>query len=410
MLAACDFVMQERLTSMKQKMIRLVARIIPLTLIILILISSLTGFRAEMLDISVSADLRSVDSSENNPIELSSYSTLQKTNDIVILSSFSTLPGRHHSPYINPLTGLGVINDISRNRPVAVSISNQRAALPTNAINGISQADIVYEVLVEGGITRFVGIYQDFSEVGVVGSIRSARHYIVELAEAYDAMFIHAGGSPRGFEEVDERGITNFDGVTGRRGQIFRRDVNRIPGHTVESYHGLITSGASFTHWLPSFDLRLTHNANFNQALKFTDNPVTRGMGAHNVTVRFSAGKSSIFNYNAMQDLYYMSQYGSVLTDVNNGEPVTFTNLLILKTPVSDLVGHGEGAGRQDMSTVGSGTGYFVSGGGVIGINWFRACKASQFIYTLENGTELELGRGKTYIGIIPVESNASFN
>ena len=304
--------------------------------------------------------------------------------------------------FINPLTGLNTINDISRNKPVAVSISNQRAALPTNAINGISQADIVYEVLVEGGITRFVALYQDFSNAGVVGSIRSARHYTVQIAEAYNAMLIHAGGSPLGFEEIDSRGIINFDAVTGRRGQIFKRDVHRIPGKTVENYHGLTTSGASFMQWLPSYGLKTTLDENYTRRLNFTGNPIATGARAYEVGIRFSSAKDSVFIYDEASNQYYMAQFGSRLKDANNNAPVTFTNILVLEMPVKDLVGHGAGSGRQDMNTVGSGKGYFISNGRYIPINWSRADKSSQFIYTTENGEEIELGRGKTYIGITP--------
>jgi len=297
---------------------------------------------------------------------------------------------------------VATLTDISRNRPLAISVSNQRGALPTNATNGISQADIVYEILVEGGITRFVAIFQDFSNVGVVGSIRSARHYMVQIAEAYDAIFLHAGGSPLGYEEIENRNITNLDEVSGLRAQVFRRDINRIPGHTVLQYHSCVTSGASVAQWMPGFDIRKTHEFGFRQRMNFTDDPIPFGQNAREVGVRFSAAKDSIFIYEEMQGLYYMAQFDSFFTDVNNGAPVTFTNLLIIEMPISDLVGHGAGAGRQDMSTVGSGNGYFMSEGRIARINWYRPDKSSQFIFAYESGLEIELGRGKTYIGIIP--------
>ena len=111
-----------------------------------------------------------------------------------------------------------------------------------------------------------------------------------------------------------------------------------------------------------------------------------------------------------MQNVYYMNQYGSQLTDANNNVPVTFTNLLIIETPVTDLVGHGEGAGRQDMSTVGIGSGYFISAGRYIEIIWFRPDKSSQFIYADANGDIIDFGRGKTYIAIVPEGADTIIN
>jgi len=382
----------------------------PLLLISIILIGIPTDFKADMFVIE---GVSGTDFDEGNePLEISGHHTdiFVPTNPLNPHSNqFTSTPDAFGS-FINPLTGLPTANDISRNRPVAISISNARSALPANSINGISQADIVYELLVESGITRFLGLYQDFSHVGVVGSIRSARHYMVEIVEAYNAMFIHAGGSPLGFEEIDNRGITNFDAVLGLRADIFTRDVHRIHGYTVDNYHALITSGSAFARYLPSYDIQLMHDNHFRQSLRFRSNPMHFGDRAHRATIRFSPGKESAFNYNAADDLYYMTQFGSQLTDANNGASVAFTNLLILHMPIADLVGHGEGAGRQDMNTIGMGTGYFASGGRYIPIFWFRASKSAQYLYTDLNGTELELAPGKTYIALVPPSMTTSFS
>jgi len=385
---------------MKSILNKVINRFIPVLLVTLFFIGTITDYRAGMYV------LGKIESPRNNPPHHTGGNP--QVTEVNTGGDPGSTPAPHNFP-INPLTGQRTTHDVSRNRPVAISVSNQPGALPTNATNGISQADIVYELLVEGGITRFVALFQDFSNVGVVGSIRSARHYIVEIAEAYDALFFHAGGSPLGFEEIDNRGITSFDEVRGIRNEIFARDIHRIPGHTVLQYHSCITSGARFMQWLPTYNIRTEHYVNFRQALYFANNPIQSGARATEVGIRFSTSKDTIFIYEQTQNLYYMAQFGSFFRDANNGNPVTFTNLLLLEMPIEDLVGHGEGAGRQDMSTVGSGRGIFVNGGIAINIHWYRADKSSQFIYTLENGTALQLGIGKTYIGIVPSTSNVFF-
>ena len=398
---------------MKIKFSKTAAGFITVFLIVLTLIGSLTSYNAEMYVIGSTTGSTSDESNDtrNNggPHRVSSTNT---TSNVRTAGGANQTGGVNQTggSFINPLTGLATMTDVSRNRPLAISVSNQRGALPTNAVNGISEADIVYELLVEGGTTRFVALFQDFTNVGVVGSIRSARHYTVEIAEAYDAIFLHAGGSPLGYEEIEKRNITNLDEVSGLRAQVFRRDINRIPGHTVLQYHSCVTSGASVSQWMPRFDIRKTHDFNYNRRLNFADDPIPRGYVAKEIGVKFSAAKESIFVYEESENVYYMAQYESFFTDANNGAPVIFTNLLILEMPITDLVGHGEGAGRQDMSTVGRGIGYYMNGGRVVLINWFRQDKSSQFIYTYENGQEIELGRGKTYIGIVPDIMNVFAN
>jgi len=391
---------------MKTTFTKIITKLIPALLIALFIVSSTADYKAGMFVVERIEPKRNEESAGN--IETPETRNARGVNT-VRTNNNAPQPAQQNGAFVNPLTGIRTASDISRNRPVAISVSNQRGALPSNAINGISQADIVYELLVEGGITRFIALFQDFSNVGTVGSIRSARHYIVQIAEAYDALFMHAGGSPLAFEEVDTRGITSFDEVRGIRNQIFSRDVNRVPGHTVLQYHSCTTSGARFTQWLPAYDIRTTHNNFFRQALNFTNDPIPNGERAHDVGIRFSAVKDSYFIYEPSQHLYYMAQYDSFLTDANNNSPVAFSNLLILEMPISDLVGHGEGAGRQDMNTVGHGRGYMVSGGRYVRINWSRTDKSSQFVYHFDNGREIELGHGKTYIAIVPNTTGVVF-
>ena len=308
-------------------------------------------------------------------------------------------------PNINPLTGLPTDSVTSRNRPVMVSLGNTRDAMPTNATNGISQADVVYELLVEYGLTRLMALYQDFGNVGLVGSIRSVRHYTVELAEAHDAILIHAGGSPHGLEEITSRNITNFNEVEGPRRSIFSRNVNRVPGHTLEMYHSAVTTGPAAKSGFSRYGIRTTQRNDFSNPYLFTDNPIpTGGAKAHEVTVNFSRDKSTTFAFNENRNLYTMSQYTGVFRDVNNDAAVTFTNLIIIRIPISALIDHRGDPSRRDMSTVGSGTGYFASNGKMIAINWSRSDKSSQFVFTQGNGSVIELGRGKTYIGIIPTD------
>ena len=127
-------------------------------------------------------------------------------------------------PYTNPLTGEGLNEDISGKRPIAVMFNNLRKALPQI---GIAQADVIYEIVAEGGITRMMGVFQNLEGVGDLGSIRSARDYYVSLALGHDAIYIHAGGSPQAYDAFDSWGITHIDFVNGPYGKMCWRDPDR---------------------------------------------------------------------------------------------------------------------------------------------------------------------------------------
>ncbi|WP_300821362.1 DUF3048 domain-containing protein, partial [uncultured Oscillibacter sp.] len=111
---------------------------------------------------------------------------------------------------MNPLTGLPMEPEYENLRPIAIMLNNLKAAQPQL---GISQADIIYEVPVEGGITRMLCLYQTVEGVDILGSVRSARPYFVELALGHDAVYVHAGGSQEAYSNLRSWKLDHMDGV-----------------------------------------------------------------------------------------------------------------------------------------------------------------------------------------------------
>ena len=301
---------------------------------------------------------------------------------------------------VNPLTGLPTETDLTNTRPLAFVINNIRVALPQL---GISQADIIYETLVEGGITRMLALYQDVSEVGVIGSIRSSRLYFVDIVQSYDAIFMFGGGSPQAYSALRSRDITRCDGVAGPRPEVYYRDQHRRS--SMGSEHSLVTSGSRIMQHFPTYDIRFEHPDGYERALSFADDGAPAGGSpALDFSVSFSSSKTTSFKYNEDDKLYYLRQYDRDYIDGNDNTQLAFTNVLILRATVSRVRGDTEG--RLDIVTKGSESGYFVCGGKYVEINWARADDESQFSYTQADGSELVFGRGKTYICIVPKDSN----
>jgi len=306
----------------------------------------------------------------------------------------------------SPLTGLPMDTRKIRNRPLAVVLNNIPDALP---MNGVSKADIIYEYCVEGGLTRMLALYQDFNDVGVIGSIRSARHYTVQLAESYDAILVGAGRSPQAQREVTNLGIPFLNEVEGPLRDIFYRDRNRIPDRRVGSVHSVVTTGDRIKEWLPQYDFRLLHENNYEHSISFTDDGTPKnGSNATEVAVRFSHGKTTSFIYDPSAKAYYARQSNMDFTDANDNTRPVFANVLILRMKVTGI--QDDDAGRLDIVTTGTGDGYFVSGGKYIEIDWTRSDLSSPFVYTQKDGTKFALGVGKTYICIIPTNMDATFD
>ena len=307
----------------------------------------------------------------------------------------------------NPLTGLPTEIDLSNNRPLAIMINNISAALPQL---GISEADILYEMLVEGGITRMLAIFQDATGAGTIGSIRSARPYYVDVAQSYDAIYIHAGGSDQAYSVLSSRDITRLDGVHGRQTQIFYRDPNRS---NMAFEHRLVTSGQRIAEFFPTYDFRKVHEDGYVRNLSFVDDgSPAGGSAASEFTVRFSTGKTTSFAYSADDNLYYLSQsmrgYNGPYIDGNDSSQLAFTNVIVLKTSISQIPN--DAYHRLRIATTGSGSGYFACGGSYTEINWSRENDSAQFEYTLDDGSALSLGRGRTYICIVPNDFDVDFS
>ncbi len=319
----------------------------------------------------------------------------EPSSELVVIEPEEPEPEPETEPepevFINPLTGLPCESDISAYRPYAVMLNNIRVSTPQA---GISGADIIYETLAEGGITRLMAIYQDITGIECIGSVRSARPYFVDIAEGYDAIYIHAGGSDGAYITIKERGITNIDGVNGT-GEVFYRDEWRKKNMGTE--HSLMLSPQLLSEYAEKYDLRTEHTDDFNNTAAFTDDTHT-GDAARDVSVTFSASKETIFSYNEEDSLYYVSQYKNAMIDSLNDEVFAVRNVVIIKTAISVI----DSEGRVSAGTVGSGEGVYICDGCAENVTWSRADSTSQFVLTDGNGREIPFRRGKTYIALIP--------
>ena len=300
--------------------------------------------------------------------------------------------------FYEPLTGLPSEEDASGLRPVAVMLNNLKNALPQQ---GNSQADIIYEVLAEGGITRMLGVYQHPERVGRIGSVRSARQYHWELAQGHDAVYIHAGASPEFYSTKSRLGLFTVDGVNGAYSYagagMFWRDRSRIPGHYYDFEHSLLTSGEAITAMLEK-EGKTAHTSGYQYEMAFVDDGTPAGgQSAVTVTVPFSNYKSGVFRYDPATKLYAVEEYGEAYIDGNDNTQVAVTNLLVLQA-VCTVVGD---AGRITVNLT-SGSGWFACGGQIVPITWKKGGADSQLRYYGADGSPLTLGRGKSYVCIIP--------
>ncbi len=311
-------------------------------------------------------------------------------------------PAPEPEPIRNPLTGVVLEEDISAQRPYAVMLNNISVALPQY---GVSQADIIYEVVAEGGVTRMLGVFQDVRGIGSIGSIRSARPYYIDLAQGHDAVYVHAGGSPQAYSDLRNKGIDHVDGVNGNTPKLFFRDQARIRSAGYE--HSMFTTGELLTDICGKLEsIRHTHADDWKYPQTFADDATPKGEDAPLVRAYFPGNKKTSFEYDAETKLYKVYEYGAPYVDGSDGKQVGVTNVLCLYTDVGQI--RGDDKGRMTVRTTGSGDGLFICGGKAAEITWERPTVTDPFTYKLKDGSPLTLGVGHSYVCILGIGSKVT--
>ncbi|MBO5700938.1 MAG: DUF3048 domain-containing protein [Clostridia bacterium] len=305
--------------------------------------------------------------------------------------------------YIDPLTGLRQLYDSSSVRPVSLVYDNVSVAAPQS---GISKSDILIEMMVEGGISRLVGITNDYvgadgePTLDVFGPIRSTRPYMISLSQAFDSLMVGGGGSPQAYETIKNLGLQYVDGVNDRYAmQGFYRDVERYKNDGWE--HSLMVHGKGIAKIAEFNNYPLT--AQTSNAFNFIEEGKSMylsGGSATHVILKYSLYQQVQLVYSSQTGTYYRYQHGDVPhLDAENGEQLNFRNVLILFAQTNNIEGDAEG--RLNVQTTGTGEGYYISDGRYVPIRWSRASDTSELSITGMSGEQLTINRGKTFISVV---------
>lgn len=299
----------------------------------------------------------------------------------------------------NPLNGQ-VSDTACCTRPYAVVFNNVKAAQP---LCGAGEADVMIEALVEGGITRFLAIYSDPASAEHVGSVSSARPSLVELARAFQAILVHAGGSQQAYDLISELEWPNLDGYRNGRSVFYRDEDRQEAGYSREN--AMFTEGGDLAALAAQegYETTLAEPLDYGYRYSIYET-IGEGSSAVSISLRFRKnGKQTSFVYDGELEAYRASQYGQEIADENTGEPITFANVLVLEV---------ETTGEEEivqMELTGHGYGWYASSGRMIPIRWSRESKAEPFSYAALDGTPITFHTGHTYIGLVPTGSPVTF-
>ena len=293
----------------------------------------------------------------------------------------------------NPLNGTRLETPYT-GRPTAVVLSNDSDAMPQH---GLSQADFVFEAVVEGGITRLLVVFSDIGSVeGKIGPVRSARSFFNSVSRSFNAPIVHCGGSKWGINGfIDENTqLKDWAHINEQNNaSYFYRDPDRS-GY--DSWLTLFTTGEKLQKGMT--DKGYVSETPPDYGFQFDENVVLEGDTANKIVVNFKGSKTTTMTYSAETGLYSAQQHKQDHIDGNTKKALTYKNVICLYTEHRGV--QGDTYVHSFYTLIGEGTGHFATGGKIIPIKWSRADVNAPFSFTLEDGTPITLGVGSTYVGI----------
>ena len=323
-------------------------------------------------------------------------------------------------------------------RPITAVVENHKDSRPPS---GLSRADVIYEVVAEGGITRFLSVfYCDAASQDVrIGPIRSARVYLVNWAAEYadSPIFVHSGGAntvcgscpggvkPKGtvdprvdaFTLLTELGWRFFSGNALDAGTnvgypVVWRDYERIPGvaseHTfMGSTDKLYEEGANRGFGAKSSDGN-SWNKNF-VSWKFVDeNPQTPTVSK--ISFKFWDGMPDYdvaWEYDKANNQYLRFNGGEKHYDLDSGDQLNAKNVVV---QFVDEEGPVDKEHHMFYDVVGSGDALIFQNGSVIEGTWKKSSLSSRTQFFDKNGSEISLVRGKIWIEAVPTGNKINYN
>ncbi len=320
-----------------------------------------------------------------------------------------TDPGPQTPKYFNKLTGEGSDTDLSQSRPVGIMINNIKVSCPQE---GISNADVIYECLAEGGITRMLMFADDYADLPAVGSIRSSRDYYLDFAQDFDAIYVHCGGSEYAYEDISERDIDNIDGVKGpgalwNTTDTFYRDADRRANMGYE--HSVMTTGAGLAAGIKYMGCRTELKSDYDSPFDFVEYGQVEKFEnvAPHVRFSFSSYQTVDYVYDEASGEYLRYQHGGVEhIDGSTGQQLSFENVIIIFCDMNTV----DSKGRLTVQTTGSGSGYYITEGTYIPITWSKSSRDGQIEYFKEDGTALLMNRGKTFVNVCGLDVDVDFD
>lgn len=291
--------------------------------------------------------------------------------------------------FYSPLTGKLVADAAAVNQPVsAVMIENSPDARPQS---GLKDSGVVFEAIAEGGITRFLVIYQQ-EKPQLIGPVRSIRLYDVDWLAAFNTSVAHVGGSAAGLAEIRNGNYRDIDQFFNAA--TYWRATDRYAPHNV------YTSFAK----LDALNVAKGYATSVVKGFSRVDAKPSAKPTASQIAIKLSSPLyNSTYSYDQASNSYQRSQGGAPHLDREQGQ-IAPSVIVALKVDESTVMQDGN---RENIVTSGSGSATIFQNGGFQAVTWHKANPTTQISFTDANGVDVPLVRGQTWLAAVPASTGS---
>ncbi len=289
------------------------------------------------------------------------------------------------------LTGLPVDPSVNQRTVTGVMIENSLDARPQS---GLGQAGVVFEAIAEGGITRFLALFQDTAPDNV-GPIRSARPYYEQWNLGFDAGYAHVGGSPEALADIKAWGVRDLDQFSN--GGSYHRVATRAAPHNVYTSIAALNQLEVQKGWTSS---------NYKGFVRKPKEAPAKQPTARAIEFHISGPLYAVhYDYDPATNSYKRSEGGAPHMDANTNTQINPKVVIAMVMPYS-LAADGY---HSSYNTIGSGVVYVFQDGTVTTGAWAKADNASQFTFKDANDKPIKLNAGQTWLTAVGSTSNVGY-
>jgi hypothetical protein len=295
----------------------------------------------------------------------------------------------------SPLTGLQIEPELAQRPVTAIMIENSLDARPQS---GIQQAGVVFEAIAEGGITRFITLYQE-AQPQYIGPVRSLRPYYIDFAAPFDAGIAHVGGSPEALKQIRSRGkdLDQFFNA----GAYWRQSTRAAPHNVYTSFKNLDKLNKSKGY----------KSSKFTPWPRKEDNPLQAPTAA-TINVKISSANfNSVYKYDTDSNSYLRSQAGrkhlATKSPADRSPKQLNPKVVIVLVIPYGIASDGH---HSEYDITGKGTALIFQDGGVTSGVWRKASRSDQFTFKDAEGKTIELNAGRTWVVAVASRDRVSYS